>query len=57
MSSLEKPPEEVRNFSDNFNVLVTPDAIQMVKDYVPRDTDIILAGPPKSGTTWIQHVQ
>jgi len=57
MSSLEEPPQEVRNLSDNFNVVVTPEAIQMVRDYVPKDTDIILAGPPKSGTTWVQHVK
>jgi len=57
MSSLEEPPQEVRNLSDNFDVEVPPEAIQLVKEYVPKDTDVILAGPPKSGTTWVQHVK
>lgn len=57
MSSLAEPPQEVRNLSENFKALWNLEAIQMVKEYVPKDTDIILIGPPKSGTTWVQHVR
>jgi len=56
MSGLEDPPEEVRNLSDNCNVLWTPEGIRLVNEYIPKDTDVILAGSPKSGTTWVQHV-
>lgn len=56
MSSLEEPPEGVRSVSDCFNVLMPSEGIRIVEQYVPKDTDIILAGPPKSGTTWVQHV-
>eukprot|EP00210_Caulerpa_lentillifera_P007984 g7623.t1 len=56
MDALEEPPEEVRRLSDNIGILVPLEAERYASAYKAKDTDIILAGYAKTGTTWVQHI-
>eukprot|EP00210_Caulerpa_lentillifera_P006176 g5901.t1 len=56
MEPLEEPPKEVRKLSDNFKVLLPPEAERYVSAYKPKDTDVIVVGDSKTGTTWTQHI-
>eukprot|EP00210_Caulerpa_lentillifera_P006180 g5904.t1 len=56
MEPVEEPPKEVRKLSDNFRALVPPEAERYASEYKPKDTDIIVVGVPKTGTTWTQHI-
>eukprot|EP00210_Caulerpa_lentillifera_P006181 g5905.t1 len=56
MDTLEEPPNEVKKLSDNFRTLFPSEVERLVSEYKPKDTDIIVVGSPKTGTTWIQHI-
>eukprot|EP00210_Caulerpa_lentillifera_P006178 g5902.t2 len=56
MEVLEQPPKGVKKLSDNLRTLIPPEATRMAFEYKPKDTDIMVVGTPKTGTTWIQHI-
>eukprot|EP00210_Caulerpa_lentillifera_P008863 g8456.t1 len=56
MSVLEEPPKEVKKLIANFEKIFSPEVIRLVREYEPKDSDIFLAGTPKTGTSWTQHI-
>eukprot|EP00210_Caulerpa_lentillifera_P006179 g5903.t1 len=56
METLEELPKEVKKLSDNLRALIPAEAERYASEYKPKDTDIIVVGSPKTGTTWLQHI-
>lgn len=56
MSGLEQPSKEVRRVSDNFRLLLSREGERTATAYKPKDSDVIVVGTQKTGTTWVQQV-
>eukprot|EP00210_Caulerpa_lentillifera_P008864 g8457.t1 len=56
MSSLDEFPKGVEALNNRLKLFFPHATIQAARDYVPKSTDIFVAGPQKSGTTWLQQI-